>query len=433
MSVVISVENIGKSYIIGHQRKEHHYVALRDVITDGVLRWWSRLRHPEYFVHENLEDFWALKEINLEVKQGDRLGVIGKNGAGKSTLLKLLSRITEPTKGQIRIKGRVASLLEVGTGFHPELTGRENIFLNGAILGMTKAEIKRKFDEIIDFAGVEQFLDTPVKRYSSGMHVRLGFSIAAHLEPEILVVDEVLAVGDAAFQKKCIGKMDAVAKEGRTILFVSHQMQAVANLCSRAILLDNGVVVQEGGVNDVINSYLNEKSTPKVVVLKDRKNRNGSGKLKLIDTWLEDGNNNRVTNVILGKTISICVRYEISKGELLEGLIVAFAINSLQNVQISDLSNRTTGEEFSTPIPTVGIIKCVIKKLPLNIGSYTYNIMTREQNGDILDYVLEAGRFDVTEGDYFGTGKIPDSTRLIMMDHNWNISPTNVANGDMKE
>ena len=276
MTKVISIENLGKSYMIGHQSKDVRYVALRDVISEAGRKLWSRLRHPEYYTHENVEEFWALQNLNLEINEGDRLGIIGRNGAGKTTLLKLISRITDPTKGQIKIKGRVASLLEVGTGFHPELTGRENVYLNGAILGMSRKEIKSKFDEIVDFAGVEQFLDTPVKRYSSGMHVRLGFSVAAHLEPEILVVDEVLAVGDAAFQKKCIGKMNSVAKQGRTILFVSHQMQAITNLCNKAILLDQGKMIEQGDTHQIVQHYLKSandfKGTSK---LKDRKDREG--------------------------------------------------------------------------------------------------------------------------------------------------------------
>ncbi len=220
MSTVISVENLGKKYLLSHQRESQPYVALRDVIADGFKgigrRFASAFSQSPITNHQSLksEDFWALKDVSFEVKQGDRIGIIGRNGAGKSTLLKILSRITEPTTGRVRIKGRVASLLEVGTGFHPELTGRENIFLNGAILGMSRAEIRRKFDEIVDFAEIEKFLDTPVKRYSSGMYVRLAFAVAAHLEPEILIVDEVLAVGDAQFQKKCLGKMEEVGKRG---------------------------------------------------------------------------------------------------------------------------------------------------------------------------------------------------------------------------
>lgn len=234
MSTAIQVENLSKKYILNHQGQER-YLALRDVITNKA----KNILNPSQ-LQVNQEEFWALKDLNFEIKQGDRVGIIGRNGAGKSTLLKILSRITEPTTGKIKLKGRVASLLEVGTGFHPELTGRENIFLNGAILGMSKWEIKRKFDEIVAFAEVEKFLDTPVKRYSSGMYVRLAFAVAAHLEPEILIVDEVLAVGDAQFQKKCLGRMEEVGKEGRTVIFVSHNMEVVKKLCSSYLYLEHG-------------------------------------------------------------------------------------------------------------------------------------------------------------------------------------------------
>ncbi|MBD2666138.1 ABC transporter related protein [Richelia sinica FACHB-800] len=251
---VIRVENLGKKYIIGHQQQER-YTALRDVITNKVKSLGSLINPKAKRENSAFEEFWALKDVSFEIKQGDRVGIIGRNGAGKSTLLKILSRITEPTTGSIKIKGRVASLLEVGTGFHPELTGRENIFLNGAILGMSKAEIKRKFDEIVAFAEVEKFLDTPVKRYSSGMYVRLAFAVAAHLEPEILIVDEVLAVGDAQFQKKCLGKMEDVGKEGRTVLFVSHQMDMIRALCDKCCLLSSGKIIATGEPQKVIEDY----------------------------------------------------------------------------------------------------------------------------------------------------------------------------------
>ncbi|MDB9483444.1 ABC transporter ATP-binding protein, partial [Dolichospermum circinale CS-537/05] len=257
---VIRVENLGKKYIIGHQQQER-YTALRDVITDKVKSIGSLINPQAKNENPAFEEFWALKDVSFDIKQGDRVGIIGRNGAGKSTLLKILSRITEPTTGSIKIKGRVASLLEVGTGFHPELTGRENIFLNGAILGMGKEEIKRKFDEIVAFAEVEKFLDTPVKRYSSGMYVRLAFAVAAHLEPEILIVDEVLAVGDAQFQKKCLGKMEDVGKEGRTVLFVSHNMTALKSLCNQAISLSHGKISQIGSVGDVVSNYLTSSSS----------------------------------------------------------------------------------------------------------------------------------------------------------------------------
>jgi len=260
--VVIQVENLGKIYRIGRAQRRHD--TLRDFVADCGLRIANLARrNPTSEAHNpNADDrIWALKGVSFEVKQGEVVGIIGRNGAGKSTLLKILSRITEPTEGRARVKGRVRSLLEVGTGFHPELTGRENIYLSGAILGMKKAEIDRKFDEIVDFSGVEKFLDTPVKRYSSGMQVRLGFAVAAHLEPEVLLVDEVLAVGDAEFQKKCLGKMEGVAKEGRTVLFVSHQMNAVRTLCRTCMLLKDGVLSLRGEPEPVIARYLGSDSS----------------------------------------------------------------------------------------------------------------------------------------------------------------------------
>jgi ABC-type polysaccharide/polyol phosphate transport system ATPase subunit len=257
---VISVENLSKSYLIGHDGPQERYHSLRDTLVrhgkNYVRKAIDMARGRQIIQGDSVEEFWALKDVSFEVKRGEVLGIIGRNGAGKSTLLKILSRITEPTSGRVVLDGRVASLLEVGTGFHPELTGRENIFLNGAILGMTKAEIRKKFDEIVDFAGVEKFLDTPVKRYSSGMYVRLAFAVAAHLEPEILIIDEVLAVGDAEFQKKCLGKMQEVAKGGRTVLFVSHNMGAVRALCSQAIILDKGLVVAGGPCITLLETYL---------------------------------------------------------------------------------------------------------------------------------------------------------------------------------
>ncbi|OQY93806.1 MAG: hypothetical protein B6D37_10105 [Sphingobacteriales bacterium UTBCD1] len=259
MSIVIRVEHLGKKYLIRHQQKES-YTALRDVIAEKTKKIFSvngKSDKNTIASKEKREEFWALKDINFDVNQGDRIGVIGRNGAGKSTLLKVLSRITEPTEGRISIRGRIASLLEVGTGFHPELTGRENIFLNGAILGMHRWEIKKKFDEIVDFSGVEKFLDTPVKRYSSGMYVRLAFAVAAHLETEILVVDEVLAVGDSEFQSKCLGKMQDISRDqGRTILFVSHNMAAISKLCNKGILLNKGTITENSSVDEVIDQYI---------------------------------------------------------------------------------------------------------------------------------------------------------------------------------
>ncbi|MBU2623738.1 MAG: ABC transporter ATP-binding protein [Proteobacteria bacterium] len=258
--IVIKVENLGKKYIIGHQVERGGYTALRDVLMQNARTLWNKTkdlaRGKPIIQGDTMEEVWALKDVSFEIHRGEAVGIIGRNGAGKSTLLKILSRITEPTTGRVTIKGRVASLLEVGTGFHPELSGRENIYLNGTILGMTRVEIKQKFDEIVAFAEIEKFLDTPVKRYSSGMYIRLAFAVAAHLEPEILVVDEVLAVGDAQFQKKCLGKMGEVAKGGRTVLFVSHNMAAISTLCEKAFLFTNGYLNKSGTTAQVVSVYL---------------------------------------------------------------------------------------------------------------------------------------------------------------------------------
>lgn len=257
MHPVITVQNLGKKYILSHQTQER-YTALRDVLANKAKHLASKLIHPfsEPESNPSHEEFWALKDVSFEIQQGDRVGIIGRNGAGKSTLLKILSRITEPSSGQVKIKGRVASLLEIGTGFHPELTGRENIYLNGAILGMRKAAIKQKFDEIVAFAEIEKFLDTPVKQYSSGMYVRLAFAVAAHLDTDILIVDEVLAVGDAMFQRKCLGKMSELNQEGRTVLFVTHNMQALSTLTEKCILLANGYCDFSGKTEDAISRYI---------------------------------------------------------------------------------------------------------------------------------------------------------------------------------
>lgn len=284
---VIRVENLRKKYIIDHQNQAK-YTTLREKLTEKV-KFFSRslvAPHKKSVVNSAREEFWALKDVSFEIQQGDRVGIIGRNGAGKSTLLKILSRITEPTQGKISIQGRVASLLEVGTGFHPELTGRENIYLNGAVLGMSKVEIKKKFDEIVAFSDVEKFLDTPVKRYSSGMYVRLAFAVAAHLEPEILIVDEVLAVGDVQFQKKCLGKMQDVSKEqGRTVLFVSHNMDAIQRLCSKCVMLEGGQLVAYNNTDKVVERYLSSnfyKALPNEWIDVSKASRVGTGEARFV-------------------------------------------------------------------------------------------------------------------------------------------------------
>lgn len=314
--VAIKFENISKQYRLGS--------IGTGTLSHDLKRWWTvsvRGKEDPYLKIGQVNDrsakadgeyIWALKDINMEVKQGEVLGIIGKNGAGKSTLLKILSRVTTPTTGRISAKGRIASLLEVGTGFHPEMTGRENIFMNGSIMGMTKAEIKRKFDEIVDFAGVEKYIDTPVKRYSSGMTVRLGFAIAAHLEPEILVVDEVLAVGDAEFQKKAIGKMQDVSKsEGRTVLFVSHNMTAINTLCKIGIYLKNGSIVFSGSANSTVTKYLNEESSVKTKISWVKNERPGDDIASLISARLIDEHDNDIVNVNITEKVGIEFTYVV--------------------------------------------------------------------------------------------------------------------------
>jgi lipopolysaccharide transport system ATP-binding protein len=286
---IITVENLGKSYRLNHQTERPRYTALRDVVAEKAKSLFRRTTSQA----PRTEEFWALKDVSFEVNQGEVVGIIGRNGAGKSTLLKILSRITEPTVGRIRLRARIASLLEVGTGFHPELTGRENIYLNGAILGMTRGEIRRKFDEIVAFAEIEKFLDTPVKRYSSGMYVRLAFAVAAHLDPEILVIDEVLAVGDAAFQRKCLNKMDNVARnEGRTILFVSHNMETVQSLTQRSLWVDGGVIRGDGPSASIVRSYLDSAAdavqSERPDVKQYRRNTNEQSPVRIRRVWVGD-------------------------------------------------------------------------------------------------------------------------------------------------
>ncbi len=308
---IIEVKNLGKKYTINHHRG--NYVALRDVLTAIIKRplFFLKKKAKEIAGIDTKEDFWALKDVSFNIEPGEVVGIIGHNGAGKSTLLKILTGITPPTTGEIKMKGKVASLLEVGTGFHPELTGRENIFLNGAILGMTKKEIVKKFDEIVAFAGIDKFLDTPVKYYSSGMYVRLAFSVAAHMEPDILLVDEVLAVGDAEFQKKCLGKMEEVTKKsGRTILFVSHNMAAIQNLCKRCILLEKGKVKIIGETKDVVAHYLNDKNSNATSIDLIDKNI-GNDVAKLIKAKIINNEGEDISFVLSDKEIGIEMEFDV--------------------------------------------------------------------------------------------------------------------------
>ncbi|HPD13484.1 MAG TPA: ABC transporter ATP-binding protein [Planctomycetota bacterium] len=320
---VIRVEGLSKSYRIGARESYHTF---REAITDALAAPFRRLRNLGRAPSGGDDTIWALKDVSFEVQQGEVLGIIGRNGAGKSTLLKILSRITEPTEGRARIRGRVASLLEVGTGFHPELTGRENIYLNGAILGMSRAEIARKFDEIVAFAELDKFIDTPVKRYSSGMYVRLAFAVAAHLEPEILLVDEVLAVGDAGFQQKCLGKMSEVAHGGRTVLFVSHNMAAIAHLCRRALVLDAGSLVADLDPGAAVRLYLRTlgESSGASVCLRTRTEESGDGSARILEGSIRDREGNPKVNFSLGESIvfEFAVRYLSPSQHYSHGILI---------------------------------------------------------------------------------------------------------------
>jgi len=408
---IIQVENLSKKYLVGHETaRRARYRSLRETLVWQVRNFGRKaleMAQGRQLLHgDEVEEFWALNHVSFEVARGQIVGIIGRNGAGKSTLLKILSRITEPTDGRVRIDGRLASLLEVGTGFHPELTGRENIFLNGAILGMTKAEIKAKFDEIVAFAEVERFLDTPVKHYSSGMYVRLAFAVAAHLEPEILVVDEVLAVGDAAFQRKSLGKMQDVAKCGRTVLIVSHNMPMVRSLCSRAIVLSGGTVAFDGSVNDGIHQYLetlHELSAKSS--LKDRKDRGGDGRLRFDDAYVVGTNG--VKNVLhMGEEVSIILAF--SATETIRAFDVSIHVNDIWDQTVLRIATRETAEPFNN-VAGNGSIICIIPRLTLLSGRYSLLIAASVPPAyEYLDHISQAVTFEILADDVYGTGKVPE-------------------------
>ncbi|BAZ10232.1 ABC transporter-related protein [Calothrix sp. NIES-4071] len=395
---VIKVENLSKKYVIQHQQDS--YKTFRGAITDAAKSL-TKAINPRHKEEAKLvrEEFWALNDVSFEIQQGDRVGIIGRNGAGKSTLLKILSRITEPTSGKIRISGRVASLLEVGTGFHPELTGRENIFLNGAILGMSKLEIQRKFDEIVDFAEIEKFLDTPVKRYSSGMYVRLAFAVAAHLEPEILIVDEVLAVGDAQFQKKCLGKMEEVGKQGRTVLFVSHNMGTITQLCTTGIYLAAGKVVQLGNINSVIGKYLAQGSSNngKMTLVNNIEQVRKKKKLFFKQVCLV--NDEYVESSELDVRYPFYVKFDYEVTQPVNNVDLSIRIHTSDGIAVltSNQSDNTYGENLKTR--NIGSYEASIE-IPgmfLMPGSYMLSIAAHEPMVEIFDIHEHILLFTITE------------------------------------
>jgi lipopolysaccharide transport system ATP-binding protein len=424
--IAIKVENLSKCYRIGLKEQVHD--SLGGAIFSFLRQPLSNLRQLRRLTQFSPEDsngkdiIWALKGLYFELKHGEVIGIIGRNGAGKSTLLKILSRITKPTSGQALINGRVVSLLEVGTGFHPELTGRENIYLNGTILGMSKAEVDRKFDEIVDFSGVEKFIDTPVKRYSSGMKVRLAFSVAAHLEPEILLIDEVLAVGDAAFQRKCLGKMGDVAGEGRTVLFVSHNMAAVAHLCERGILLEAGRLTCTGAIEKVIEKYQTAAAYGVARGTRDFDTRTGSGMIRFKEVAIVNGKEEpelypgcaAIIKMVLDATENFCASH----------VLIGVGINGPLGERLVTLLNKFD-PNARTSRCTIGpgtVVVCNLPKLLLSPGTY-YLSLYIDINGEISDRIKDALRIEIHEANFYGTGTMPSiSQGPFLLDQTWHYN-----------
>ena len=392
--IVIKAENLGKKYTIGHQAERGGYTAFRDVLMQNARTLWNKTRDlakgKSIIQGDTLEEIWALKDVSFEIKRGESVGIIGRNGAGKTTLLRILSRITEPSAGRVTIKGRVTSLLEVGTGFHPEMTGRENIYLNGTILGMTRSEIKRKFDEIVSFAEVEKYLDTPVKRYSSGMYVRLAFAVAAHLECEILIIDEVLAVGDAEFQKKCLGKMEDISKgQGRTVLFVSHNMRAVKNLCNKGMLLEGGMKEIEGDITAVTNRYIQRISAQ------------GSFtpfKIKEIDVMVTKISINEESGGLVIPCKPLRIEIETKAERDIDNIGIEIMVSHEDTSGIVFATNTKTRKNMDMQIKKgKNTISCLIDSFNLCSGKYLLGFGMSLQMIKYYYYDLAVLVFDVTE------------------------------------
>jgi lipopolysaccharide transport system ATP-binding protein len=415
-NTVISVENLSKAYRLGQ--------IGTGTLSRDINVWWAKKRgKPNPFLklgqsdHGNRdgETLWALKDVSFSVEQGETLGIIGRNGAGKSTLLKILSQVTAPSSGLVKIKGRIASLLEVGTGFHPDLTGRENIYLNGAILGMTRQEVRRKLDEIVAFAEIEQFLDTPVKRYSSGMYVRLAFAVAAHLDPEILVVDEVLAVGDAEFQKKCLGKMSDVAGKGRTVLFVSHNMASVKSLCQYGILLSKGCIVYKGAAEETIETYLENKD-----IFDQEKNlmhfRSKKGPEIIRKILVNENPEWSVPKINIGGDINI--RLFLQKERYLKIIHIGIGFDNEMRERIFTVSTINQDERINFSSNQI-IVDCNIMKVNLAPGKYFLKIAISDISRS-YDVIESYPGFEIIPSDYFGNGKLPNKSQgILIMSAQW--------------
>ena len=432
MKPILEIQSVSKQYKLGGKRIRRTE-NFRELLERGVSAPFRALtgRASDNVAKEDLYTFWALRKLSLDVNQGDVIGIIGRNGAGKSTMLKILSRITSPTEGAVTIRGRLASLLEVGTGFHPELTGRENIFLNGAILGMRKAEITKRFDEIVAFAEVEKFLDTPVKHYSSGMYVRLAFAVAAHLDPEILVVDEVLAVGDLTFQKKCLGKMSEVSRGGRTVLFVSHNMAAIENLCTRGVVLHQGELLYDGGSKEAIQYYLNSLST-----------RSGTGNVVELDNvgdrrsivapllrrleFLTENEQPLTEGLPIGSRLRVKVHFDLPKPTT--NFNVGLGFNNSYGHRIFTAHSVFEPNRWVKERLGAQVLSCEIPSFTLTPGEYTVKVWL-DLKGSEADAIEDAAKITVLESDFYGTGKVPWNGAMVLK-HNWYLEETAQGNNE---
>lgn len=412
--LALRVDNVSKRYRIG-ARNTHG--SLRDALSQATKRSLHGIKTLIAGRNRSASDkgFWVLKNVSFDLHQGEVLGIIGRNGAGKSTLLKILSRITEPTEGRIEGYGRVGSLLEIGTGFHPELTGRENIYLNGAVLGMTGTEIQRKFDEIVNFSEIEQFLETPVKRYSSGMYVRLAFAVAAHLQPEILIIDEVLAVGDAAFQKKCLGKMDDVAKAGRTVIFVSHNLATIQTLCTRAIVLGRSSVLYDGAVADAVATYLRSLEVSGSEDVLERKEWRGNGEIRLTKIEISPGDHGMADSLIAGRP----ARFRFQVDVLRPSSSCAFTIYDQLGQQVTYFDSALNGQQDCVDPERGAAFSCEIDELPLLPGRYRINVAITCE-GELQDHVEGAAFFEVEAGKIYGRAAPRQNGYCnVLLDHRW--------------
>lgn len=419
--IAIKVDNLGKRYQIGAAAKSNQ--TLREVITDRMTSLFSQSKMARKLVDPAItiraDHIWALKNVCFDIKQGEVVGIIGRNGTGKSTLLKILSRITEPTEGRIVLKGRVGSLLEVGTGFHSELTGEENIYLSGTILGMSSHEISRKFDEIVDFAEIDKFIHTPVKHYSSGMYMRLAFAVAAHLEPEILLVDEVLAVGDAQFQSKCLGKMGSIATEGRTVLFVSHNMVAVQQLCQRGIVLENGQLSYTGSAADAISMYFKSLKDVQAIRLLDRTDRKGNQRLQFTKVGIYNTKGDEIHNILSGENILIRFYYTSNEALSNASVNIAFNIRNEQGYLLTNLNSTDSGFDRFLDIYPHGYFQCEWSCFSLRSGTYDCALFC-SINGAIADWIQSAFKLEVRDGDFFHTGKLTGRDQGdVLIPHSW--------------